>query len=74
MLPIPNEREVEEFGKICKEKMGLEMNGREALEVAMRVLQISYLRQYGLIGERRRQEIARLYRQEADPSQGDLPR
>jgi len=53
MPPIPNEREVEEFGKICEEKLGLKLNSPEAREAATCVLQISYLRQYGLTGEQR---------------------
>ena len=74
MLPIPNGEEVERFRNICREKLGMEMGGQGALEVATYVLQISYLRQYGLTGERRRKEIERLFGREERRDQGDLPR
>ena len=74
MLPIPNEREVEEFRKICEEQLGLKLNGQEAFEAATCVLQISYLRQYGLTGEQRERELARLFSLKEKPHHGELPR
>ena len=74
MLPIPNEREVEEFRKICDEKLSMKLDGREALEAATLVLQISYIRQYGLTDEQRKRELARLSSQKENPHHGELPK
>ncbi len=74
MLPKPNEQEVDEFRKIYEEKLGLKLNGQEALEVATCVLQISYLRQYGLTGEHRQLELTRLFSQKETPPHGEIPK
>ena len=74
MLPIIDEREEKEFSKICEEELGLKLNGQEALEAAPCVLQISYLRQYGLTGEQRQSEFARLFCKKEGPYRGELPR
>jgi len=65
---------VGEFRRICDEKLGIKLDGRETLEAATRVFQISYLRQYGLTGEKRRQELARLFGQNTKADHGDCPK
>ena len=74
LLPVPNEREVEAFRKIYKDRTGIELDGQQALEVSMRVLQIFYIRTYGLEGEAREREIAQLFRKNVGPDHGDLPK
>ena len=52
----------------------MKLDGQEALEAATCVLQISYLRQYGLTGEHRQHELARLFCQKENCVHGELPR
>lgn len=47
-LPVPSPRAVAEFRKLYLEQFGAELNERDALETATRVLQIYYLQQAGI--------------------------
>jgi hypothetical protein len=63
-LPIPNAEEVEAFRVLCKKKFSLELNPDEALHYATKIVQLFYVRYYGVHplcppGEREQASIAK---------------
>ena len=45
-LLVPKPNEVEEFHRICRERLGLELTATEASDLASRVLRIAYFRYF----------------------------